>query len=63
LPPARALLYRQVGRHLERHVVRAPGAAPGQPAPGREPPVPDGDYQQVVPDDLPPPRGSWEQRR
>lgn len=61
LPPLRALLYRRVGHYLERHVVQAPGGRPqGQP------PVLDGEYEEVAPDgadDLPPPRGSWEEKR
>jgi UPF0716 protein FxsA len=61
LPPLRALLYRRVGHYLERHVVQAPAGRPqGQP------PVLDGEYEEVAPDgadDLPPPRGSWDEKR
>ena len=63
VPPVRALLYRRVGHYLERHVVRAPEGPPDQPADGRPPPVLDGDYEEVDADDLPPPRGSWDEKR
>jgi UPF0716 protein FxsA len=63
LPRVRALLYRRVGHYLERHVVRAPDAPPGRPAPGQPPPVLDGDYEEVEEDDLPPPRGGWDGKR
>lgn len=59
LPPVRALLYRQVGHYLQRHVVQ----------PGGQPPVVEGKYEEVAPDepegpeDLPPPRGSWGDKR
>jgi UPF0716 protein FxsA len=66
LPPVRAFLYRHVGHYLERHVVRAPGAPPAGRPPGRVPPVVEGEYQEVAPDDaddLPPPRGSWDEKQ
>jgi len=63
LPPARAFLYRRVGHYLERHVVRAPDAPPGQPAQRHPPPVLDGEYEEVDGDDLPPPRGGWDEKR
>jgi UPF0716 protein FxsA len=63
LPAARAFLYRRVGHYLERHVVRAPDAPRGQPSPGHRPPVLDGEYEEVEADDLPPPRGSWDEKR
>jgi UPF0716 protein FxsA len=59
LPPVRALLYRQVGHYLERHVVRAPG----DPAQKTRPPVLDGEFEEIEPGDLPPPRGSWDEKR
>lgn len=63
LPAARAFLYRRVGHYLERHVVREPGAPPGRPSPGQPPPVLNGEYEEVEPDDLPPPRGGWDDQR
>ena len=62
LPAARAFLYRRVGHYLERHVVRPPDAPPGGPSPGQPPPVLDGEYEEVEPGDLPPPRGSWDDK-
>ena len=63
LPPVRAFLYRRFGHYLERHVVRAPEAPPGRPSPGPPPPVLDGEYQEVDDNDLPPPRGGWDDQR
>ena len=57
VPRIRALIYGQVADHLERHVVRAP-AAPGA-APEREPPILDVEFEEIDPDDAPPPRGGW----
>jgi UPF0716 protein FxsA len=54
VPRVRALLYRQVGHYLERHVVRAAGSARE-----REPPILDAEFEEVDPDGPPPPRGGW----
>jgi len=56
VPQLRALLYRQVGHYLERHVVRPPGA-PGE----RAPPILDAEFEEIDPDEAPPPppRGGW----
>jgi UPF0716 protein FxsA len=59
LPPVRAFLYRRAGGWLERHVVRAPGEPPAP----RQPPVLDGEFEEIEPDDLPPPRGGWDDKR
>jgi UPF0716 protein FxsA len=64
LPPVRSFIYRRVGGYLERQVVRAADAPPGGRPPGREPPVLDGKFEEVDPDDdLPPPRGGWDGKR
>lgn len=55
VPQVRALLYRQVADHLERHVVRAPGSPRD-----REPPILDAEFEEIDPDEPPPPpRGGW----
>jgi UPF0716 protein FxsA len=54
VPQVRALLYRQVADYLERHVVRASGS-PRK----REPPILDAAFEEIDPDDPPPPRGGW----
>jgi UPF0716 protein FxsA len=58
VPKVRALIYRQVADHLERHVVRAAPAAPGA-APESEPPILDVEFEEIDPDETPPPRGGW----
>jgi UPF0716 protein FxsA len=73
LPPVRALLYRRVRRHLEDRVqagppphARGPGrrdqppqGAPKDGMPQRHPPVIDAEFEEVEPDAMPKPRGSW----
>jgi UPF0716 protein FxsA len=54
VPRVRALLYRQVADYLERHMVRAAGP-PGE----RAPPILDAEFEEIDPDEVPPPRGSW----
>ena len=61
VPQLRALLYRRVRHHLERHVVGAPGA-PGAPRED-EAPIIEAEFEEVDPDDLPPPRGGWGRER
>jgi UPF0716 protein FxsA len=59
VPQLRALIYRRVADHLERHVVRAPTA----PGAAREPPILDVEFEEIDPDEAPPPRGGWERDR
>jgi UPF0716 protein FxsA len=54
VPQVRVLLYRQVAHYLERHIVRPPGATPE-----REPPILDAEFEEIDPDEAPPPRGGW----
>jgi UPF0716 protein FxsA len=54
VPQVRALLYRQVADYLERHVVRAAGS-PRK----REPPILDAEFEEIDPDEPPPPRRGW----
>jgi UPF0716 protein FxsA len=61
IPPVRALLYRQVGHYLERHVVRQPQAR--WPAPDDDPPVIDAEYEELDAHEMPPPRGGWSRSR
>jgi UPF0716 protein FxsA len=62
LPAVRAFLYRRLGGFLEQQV-RAPGAPPGAGPRGEGPPVLDGEFKEVDPGDLPPPRGGWDNKR
>ncbi|HSA80801.1 MAG TPA: FxsA family protein, partial [Geminicoccaceae bacterium] len=54
VPQVRALLYGQVAGYLDRHVVRAAGSSGD-----REPPILDAEFEEIDPDEAPPPRGSW----
>jgi UPF0716 protein FxsA len=54
VPQVRALLYRQVADYLERHVVHPPGSPRDH-----EPPILDAEFEEIDPDEVPPPRGGW----
>jgi UPF0716 protein FxsA len=54
VPQVRALLYRQVADYLERHVV-SQASSPRE----REPPILDAEFEEIDPDEAPPPRGGW----
>jgi UPF0716 protein FxsA len=72
LPPVRNLLYRRVRRRLEEQVrAGARGGAGGFEQPPRaqedgprrdRAPVIDAEFEEVEPDDMPEPRGSWKRR-
>jgi hypothetical protein len=55
VPQLRALIYGRVADHLERHVV----PAPTPPGAAREPPILDVEFEEIDPDEVPPPRGGW----
>jgi UPF0716 protein FxsA len=74
LPPVRALLYRRLRRQIEDQVLgtsppgaRSQGGQPeqeqrGSPPRDQVPPVIDVEFDEVEPDDMPEPRGSWSRR-
>jgi UPF0716 protein FxsA len=59
LPPVRAFLYRRLGGWLEHHAAGPPGTRP----PDGAPPVLEGEFEELGPEDLPPPRGGWDRPR
>ena len=79
VPPVRKLLYQRVRRRLEEQMLSGmppPGAArqggrqrtehgptSPPPRPEPEPPVTDVAFEEVDPEDMPEPRGSWSQKR
>lgn len=66
LPPVRTVLYRNVRKRIEAHIVARAGAGGGA-EPGGQPPTIDVDFEEVDPtrepkDDggsMPPPKGGW----
>jgi UPF0716 protein FxsA len=60
VPPVRALLYRQLGHHLERQIPQPPGARTG--APNGRGTVVEGEFEELETGDVPPPRGGWDRR-
>jgi len=67
VPPVRSFLYRRLRRRIEEHVV-TPGSDPGRQArqrpaqPERPATVVDVEFDEVVPDEMPEPRGGWDRR-
>lgn len=72
LPPVRAVLYREVRKRVEAHIVARAAGRGGGPGPGRRPPTIDADFEEVDPESergpeddgpLPPPRRGWDRDR
>lgn len=71
LPPIRTLLYRNVRKRIEAHIVARTGAPGDGPGPGGRPPTIDVDFEEVDPErgpdddggSMPPPRGGWTRDR